>query len=107
MDSMVGGRRGALTTFCSHLITGGHRGDTPQSLTKPPWNLTVQQGPSVRAQVCVNVKAAPSTLRGLSWWDGSDLACGERTAGATPSAALLFLHRLTLDCLYVLHDKDI
>lgn len=29
------------------------------------------------------------------------------TAGAAPSAALLSLHLLTFDCLYVLHDKDI
>lgn len=56
---------------------------------------------------CVGVKPAPSARGGLSCWDGVGLACGERTAGAPPSAALLFFHWLTFDCLYVLHDKDI
>lgn len=74
---------------------------TLQSSTEPPWNLTVQLCAHplrvvVRSTVCayvhkrVGVKPPPSALRGLSWWDGLGLACCERTAGATPSAALLF-----------------
>lgn len=81
------------------------------------WSQLCTYGP-VWALSCVWVYvkkvACPIPHRG---WDGGMVGAKRAVkwqlrgtagpVGAAPSVALLFLHYLTFDCLYVLHDKDI
>lgn len=109
---------GSLITFSSHFMTGVTVDTYPKAqphhlgiwLLSTAHIIYMWQWAARSRCTCTSVwvwslHRPPSG--GLSLWDGLRLACGERTAGATPSAALLFLHRLTFDCLYVWHDKDI